>query len=159
MATSKRSSTQGAIEAWQLMFEFLMQSAPERTESLRKQDLTPNDSRVLFALDIKGKAIGELARELVCDPSTATWLVDRLERLGFAERNAKEHDRRVKLVALTTKGSKAIVDLLRDYHRPPPQFNRLSVDDLLNLTRILKKLRDTDQVGEKPTKPRPADDG
>ena len=41
------------------------------------------------------------------DASNATWVVDRLERLGLAERRALVTDRRVKLAVLTARGIKA----------------------------------------------------
>ena len=123
------------------MFDFVMQSSPKRLESLQKRGLTPNDSRALFALDGQGKAIGILARELACDPSNATWLVDRLERAGFAERRSSEQDRRVKLVALTAKGANAMNELLKEYHRPPSQFGELSANEVQHLIGILSKLR------------------
>ena len=40
-----------------------------------------------------------LADEWECDPSYATWIVDRLEALGLAKRQVVLHDRRVKLVS------------------------------------------------------------
>jgi DNA-binding MarR family transcriptional regulator len=46
-----------------------------------------------------------LAREWRCDASTATWIVDRLEGKGLAERRAHATDRRVKLVVLTPRGA------------------------------------------------------
>jgi DNA-binding MarR family transcriptional regulator len=141
MTTPKAPRVQRAAEAWRLMFELLMQSNPQRMESLKTRGLTPNDSRALFALDAEGKAIGVLARELACDPSNATWLVDRLERAGFAERRSSEQDRRVKLVALTAKGTNAMAELLNEYHRPPHQFSELSVNELEDLIGILKKLQ------------------
>ncbi len=95
------------------------------SHGLQKRGLTPNDSRALFGLDKDGKPIGVLARELACDPSTATWLVDRLERLGFAERRPSAQDRRVKLVTLTAKGAKSMEELLVEYHRPPPELSVL----------------------------------
>ncbi len=75
-----------------------------------------------------------------CDPSNATWIVDRLERLGLAERRAVPHDRRVKLVALTPKGSRTRAALMRDFHRPPPEIAALDEHDLRTLERILAKL-------------------
>ena len=128
------------------MFDFLIKSNPQRMQSLQKRGLTPNDSRALFALEKEGKPIGVLARELACDPSNATWLVDRLERAGLAERRSGEQDRRIKFVMLTTNGKKAIDELLREYHRPPTEFSRLSVQEVRDLCEILKKLHGLERV-------------
>ena len=123
------------------MFAVLMRSAPERTRSLSKRGLTPNDSRALGTLDVDtGKPMRALAEAWECDPSYATWIVDRLEGLGLAERQADPKDRRVKLVALTKKGLRTRTQLLDDFHRPPPELAALDREDLEALDRILQKL-------------------
>ena len=64
--------------------------------------LTPNDSRALFSLDPRtGRSMQSLADEWQCDPSNATFIVDRLEELRLARRQPLLHDKRVKLVVLT----------------------------------------------------------
>jgi DNA-binding MarR family transcriptional regulator len=81
-----------------------------------------------------------LAEEWECDASNATWIVDRLERLGLAERRTVPHDRRVKLVVLTPRGQKLRLELLREFHTPPPDLLGLGERDLELLERLLKKL-------------------
>jgi DNA-binding MarR family transcriptional regulator len=71
-------------------------------------------------------------------------VVDRLERLGLAERRTVPHDRRVKLVVLTAKGAKIKADLLAEYHTPPTALMALDRDDLDRLATILEKLDRTD---------------
>jgi DNA-binding MarR family transcriptional regulator len=123
------------------MFAFLMSSAPQRTQALARRGLTPNDSRALFSLAPgQGRSMRSLSDEWQCDPSNATWIVDRLEKLGLVERRALPDDRRVKLVALTAKGSRTRVALLQDFHRPPSELVALSAEDLEALERILTKL-------------------
>jgi DNA-binding MarR family transcriptional regulator len=143
MTTQRREAADLASEAWRLMFDFLMRSAPLRLEAQQRYGLTPNDSRALFSLDADGKPIGALAREWGCDPSTATWLVDRLERSDFAERIASPSDRRVKLVRATKKGMATKGDLQAAYYRPPAEIEGLSPSDLNALIRICRKLHVT----------------
>jgi len=81
-----------------------------------------------------------LADEWECDPSNATWIIDHLEELGLAQRQAVLHDRRVKLVVLTRKGQKTRTDLLEEFHRPPAEFDLLDRADLHALERVLTKL-------------------
>ena len=138
--TPPRDASNRADEAWRLMFSFLMRSAPQRLEAQQRHGLTPNDSRALFSLDADGKPIGALAREWGCDPSTATWLVDRLERSGLADRIPSSSDRRVKLVRATGKGAETKTELLAAYHQPPPELASLSESDLDALVRIFGKL-------------------
>ncbi len=141
MKTLRREAPDLASEAWRLMFDLLMRSAPQRLAAQQRYGLTPNDSRALFSLDADGKPIGALAREWGSDPSTATWLVDRLERSGLAERIASPSDRRVKLVRATKKGIAAKNDLEAAYHRPPAEIAGLSSSDLNALIRICRKLQ------------------
>ena len=49
----------------------------------------------------------QLAAKLRCDPSTVTFLADRLEQLGYATRAVAPGDRRTKVLHLTDKGRTA----------------------------------------------------
>jgi DNA-binding MarR family transcriptional regulator len=123
------------------MFSCLIRSAPHRTRSLARRGLTPNDSRALFSLAVdEGRSMRSLADEWQCDPSNATWIVDRLETLGLAERRSAPADRRVKMVVLTAKGQKTRSDLLKEFHEAPPELASLERTDLESLLRVLRKL-------------------
>ncbi len=137
-----KSATEAlARRVWQMLFDLLVRSAPVRTASLARRGLTPNDSRALFSLDPRtGRSMRSLADEWQCDPSNATFIVDRLEELGVARRQPLVHDKRVKLVVLTRKGEKTRTDLLQEFHQPPPEFERLERADLEALERMLAKL-------------------
>lgn len=141
MMPDSEDTAAGAAEAWRLMFGFLMRSAPERLLAQQERGLTPNDARALFSLLADDKPMGALAKEWSCDPSTATWLVDRLERAGLAERVASAADRRVKLVRATDKGRAVMQELMAVYHRPPAELTRLAQSDLAELARILRLLQ------------------
>src|SRR5262245_63508141 len=85
-----------ARRVWQALFDLLIRSAPGRTASLARRGLTPNDSRALFSLDPRtGRSMRSLADEWQCDPSNATFIVDRLEELGLASRQPRSEERRV----------------------------------------------------------------
>ena len=49
----------------------------------------------------------QMAAALGCDPSTVTFLADRLEQLGYAARAAAPGDRRTKVLELTAEGRAA----------------------------------------------------
>jgi DNA-binding MarR family transcriptional regulator len=85
-----------------------------------------------------------LADEWQCDPSNATWIIDRLETLGLAERRVVAHDRRVKLVALTVKGARTRSSLMQDFYDPPAELAALDAEELQALERILSKLAPAD---------------
>jgi len=145
---SKPASDALARRVWQALFDLLIRSAPARTASLARRGLTPNDSRALFSLDPgTGRSMRSLADEWQCDPSNATFIVDRLEALGLALRQPLLHDKRVKLVVLTRKGEKTRSDLLREFHQPPAEFDRLDRADLEALERIVTRITSAQTPG------------
>ena len=133
-----------AADVWRSMFEFLIATRSQRDKVLARlglTGLTPNDSKALFSLQPgEGKPMGALAGEWTCDASNATWMVDRLEERGLAERRAVPGDRRVKMVYLTPLGVKTRKKLMDGMFEPPPELLRLERDDLLALRRAMEKL-------------------
>jgi DNA-binding MarR family transcriptional regulator len=141
MSGSAKSKAALAQEVWRLMFGLLMRTSPQRTRSIGRRGLTPNDSRALAGLEAhEGRSMRSLAAEWRCDASNATWVVDRLEKLGLAERRGVSHDRRVKLVVLTAKGAKMKHELLAEFHAAPSELLALERADLDALRRALGKL-------------------
>jgi DNA-binding MarR family transcriptional regulator len=141
MRRGSASTATLAGQVWSLMFDYLIRSAPRRTGSLAKRGLTPNDSRALFSLSVdEGRTMRALADAWQCDPSNATWIVDRLEKVGLAERRSVPEDRRVKLVVLTARGEKTRAALLKEFHDPPSDLAALDREDLESLHHILAKL-------------------
>jgi DNA-binding MarR family transcriptional regulator len=123
------------------MFRFLLRTAPERNRSLGRRGLTPNDSRSLWTLDpVEGRTMRSLADEWECDASNATWIVDRLERLGLAERRTVPHDRRVKLVVLTPQRGQDQGGHPERVPHPARRVLQLDRPDLQALCRALEKL-------------------
>lgn len=133
-----------AADVWQTMFEFFMATRSQRDRvlaGLGLTGLTPNDAKALFSLQPGvGRPMGALSQEWTCDPSNATWIVDRLEERGLAERVGAPADRRVKLVVLTPLGVKTRNKLMDGMFEPPEELLRLERDDLLALRKALTKL-------------------
>jgi DNA-binding MarR family transcriptional regulator len=130
-----------AREVWRRLFDFIIATRSQREQVLGRYRLTPNDSRALFSLQTEGRTMRALAQEWVCDPSNATWVVDRLEKRGLAERRSDPSDRRVKLVALTQSGIKTKSDLSAEFYRSPPDLlalSRVELQQLLAATESLK---------------------
>jgi DNA-binding MarR family transcriptional regulator len=141
LAAGRRSNQKLAREVWSRMFDFLMRTAPERQRSLGRRGLTPNDARALSSLDREaGRTMRDLAEQWECDASNATWIVDRLERFGLAERREVPTDRRVRQVVLTARGERVREELLDEFHTPPAELLQLSRKDLEALARALDKL-------------------
>ena len=141
MASSSKTKEARARRVWQLMFDFLISSAPRRTEILGRFGLTPNDSRALNSLrQDEGRTMRSLADEWRCDASNATWIVDRLEGAGLAVRRAEPNDRRVKRVVLTAKGARVKNDVRDAFYTAPPELLALDSTELAALERLLDRL-------------------
>jgi len=141
MTRARRDKSAAAADAWRSMFDFFIGTAPTRTHSLGKRSLTPNDSRALMTLEREsGRTMGALAEQWECDPANATWVIDRLERLGYAERRPSPTDRRAKLVVLTPKGARAKTAIADEFYAPPTALLTLDVAQLEELRRLFDRL-------------------
>lgn len=130
-----------AQQAWRRMFGFLMHTRPHRDAVLARLRLTPNDAKALQSLDAdRGRSMTELAAAWGCDASTATWTVNRLERLGMAERRHHPHDRRYRLVVLTPAGVTTKTEVLKSMNATPPELLQLDEAELRALRDLLAKL-------------------
>jgi DNA-binding MarR family transcriptional regulator len=130
-----------AALAWTRLFDFFISTRHERDDVLERFQLTPNDSKALSTLDpSEGTPMRVLAEAWGTDASNATWVVDRLERLGLAERRTIASDRRVKLVVLTARGVKTREEIMRAFHEAPAALLALEPRDLHLLADILGKV-------------------
>lgn len=103
-------------------------------------DLTMPQLKTLFALAYQGPAsIGQVAEILGIQLPTASHLVDRLVRAGFAERTEDPSDRRRTLAQLSPAGQ-ALVARLRQGRREQllSCLTHLDLDDLVALRRGLR---------------------
>lgn len=145
-----RSKAALAEEAWGLLFDFFVATRSERDSVFAKHSLTPNDAKALFTLGLVGKTMGKLAGEWTCDASNATWIVDRLEKHGLAERRASAADRRVKLVVLTAEGERIREEIMTEMHKPAAAVYELDRKDLEALRDIARKLSVMVRAAEEP---------
>lgn len=99
-------------------------------------DVTIPQHRVLVLLDDNGPlGVGAIATELGVNPSNATRLCDRLERLGLIARSRSDEDRRAVLVDLTAAGRRlvqAVTDVRRaDLARVVAQLDGAAAPELV----------------------------
>jgi DNA-binding MarR family transcriptional regulator len=128
-----------ASEAWALMARLLfIHGKPRFPAVARELDLHPGQAIVLRLL-AEPRSMGELAEAMHCDNSNITGIVDRLEERGTVERRAAEHDRRVKLIALTAGGKELREELNTRMAEPPEALTRLSEKDQRALRDILER--------------------
>jgi DNA-binding MarR family transcriptional regulator len=143
--TAVYNKTALAAEVWQRIFGFLISTRRHRDVVLKRLQLTPNDAKALNTLqDGEGRSMSSLADEWVCDASNATWMVDRLEERGLAERRTVPHDRRVKLVQLTPEGARVKREMMEGMGQPPPELMELNRPELEALLELLAKLPGSD---------------
>jgi DNA-binding MarR family transcriptional regulator len=136
--TSKESL---AGEAWRPLARFFFDTARHRQRFLSELDLTPNDLRAMTVLaPSTGLTMRQLADEWVCDASNATFIVDRLEERGLAQRRTVPTDRRVKLVVLTSRGRRTLERVLERFYEPPQELLQLSRDELEALRDAVTRL-------------------
>ena len=138
MGTPHEGSLAG--EAWQLISELFQREKGVLMAAAAEFDLRPPLVWALRALE-PGRPIpmGELAGVLHCDSSNVTWLADRLEERGLVRREAAEHDRRVKMLAVTEEGSRVREALRARLEQPPPTLAALPEDDQRALRDILRR--------------------
>lgn len=136
-----RSKEGLAQDAWRLLLSYLLASRDRNAAIAAELGLTLGEMRALLSLDAeRAKPMGVLAEEWRCDASNVTWLVDRLEERGIAERQPLPGDRRVKQVSVTPLGEKTRAELLRRIHQPPEEIAALSPSELSALVAALEKL-------------------
>jgi DNA-binding MarR family transcriptional regulator len=141
--TTRRDTSKAAAaaELWRRLFDFFIATRHQRDRVLARLGLTPNDARALGSLDLhEGRSMRSLAEAWGCDASNVTWMIDRLEQRGLAERRSVQVDRRVKQVVLTPLGVKTKADLLEGVYQPPPELLELDRADLDALRKAVAKL-------------------
>jgi len=106
-------------------------------------DLTPMQMGAIRTLDPDQPVpMSELAGALHCDASNVTGIVDRLETHGLVERRGDDHDRRVKMLALTDEGLRVRAALAERMSQPPERLAALSAADQRALRDILARALD-----------------
>jgi DNA-binding MarR family transcriptional regulator len=137
---SKLVTSSPAAEAWALMQRLL---GPQRRRFMAlasEYELSLPQLGALKAMDPdQPLAMSQLAGILECDNSNVTGIVDRLEYRGLVERRPADHDRRVKLLALTDEGRALRESLAERLHAPPAELAALSAADQRALRDILAR--------------------
>jgi MarR family transcriptional regulator, organic hydroperoxide resistance regulator len=132
-----------AGDVWRQMAEFTW-SRMQRGQAfhvLKTLGLTPGHLKVLAALQPdEALPMGTIAEMLPCDPSMATWLIDRLEDRKLVERRMLSTDRRVKVVRLTRRGVSVKTKVLAHLFEPPPELLMLDLERLEALRGALSAL-------------------
>jgi len=130
-----------ACRAWQLLVRFFFAQREHLPTTGCELELSPTQCHVLHLLE-PGRALpmGRLAQTLACHASNITGLVDRLEARGLVRRRPSVDDRRVKVLELTTDGSRLRAQMLRRMTAEASPLSKLSLQQQRALVRILEAL-------------------
>ena len=132
-----------AGEVWQSLLGYFFAHRETTMGIAQELGLTPGHLKALFVLDAeRALSMGEIAEALICDPSNATWLVDRLDERDLIERRPHPSDRRVKTVVLTPAGSKLKNQVIERMSQPPADLTALDRAELEQLARAVRFLPD-----------------
>lgn len=114
-------------------------------EVFESHGLATQDFDVMAALLRSGKpykkAPGDLLATLMITSGTMTNRIDRLESLGWVQREADPKDRRGILICLTSEGKLVITKTLLDHVKSTHELmSALSEKEHLELSKLLRKL-------------------
>lgn len=112
----------------------------EYEEAAARHHLTGVQARVLALLSGEPMPMRGIARQLKCEPSNITGIVDRLEARGLAERRPDPADRRVKLAAATDEGQEIAARLRGSLNFARAPLAGLTEADRETLRDLLKRM-------------------
>jgi DNA-binding MarR family transcriptional regulator len=124
-----------------LMFQVLGLLKNHFHAAIVDMGLTPQQAHALRALDpTRPVPMRELAAGIMCDASTVTGIVDRLEDRGLVERRPDPDDRRVKGLVVTPAGIEVRDRIWREVMGHAPHLAVLSPEERIKLRDQLKRV-------------------
>jgi DNA-binding MarR family transcriptional regulator len=107
------------------------------TTAAADMGLTSSQAKTLTVLRRAPASMRSLAHTLACDASNVTGIIDRLEKRDLVRREVSPTDRRVKNVALTEVGQKAIDTIRERMEQTQTGLDQLSDEERAELFRLL----------------------
>jgi DNA-binding MarR family transcriptional regulator len=125
--------------AWRLVMELVLDQRWRWPEVAAELKISQAGLRALLAIDPdEPRPMRDLADAMNCDASYVTAMIDDLERAGYANRRPAPTDRRVKTIALTPAGRRALRTVQDELLAPPAQLTRLPAPQRDSLARLLR---------------------
>ena len=111
-------------------------------KTLKNYPINTTEFSVMEFLYSKGeKSIQEIRDRILLASSSATYVVDNLERKEYVRRIVNQNDRRVTYIKLTEAGKDLINDIFPTHKKNTKKiFNDLTNEELIILKEILKKI-------------------
>jgi DNA-binding MarR family transcriptional regulator len=139
-APRKATATTGD-DFWPAFVEFSLSQKAWWIGLCLELDLTAMQGHALRSLDPERPvAMSILAEALACDASNVTGIVDKLESRGLIARQSAEHDRRVKMLAVTEKGRLLREQLWTRTMEPPAAVALLPPEMRRRLAEVLRAI-------------------
>jgi DNA-binding MarR family transcriptional regulator len=143
-------------EVLDLMFQVLGLLKQHFHTAIVEMGLTPQQAHALRALDpTRPVPMRELAAGIMCDASTVTGIVDRLESRGLVERRPDPDDRRVKGLVVTPAGIEVRDRIWRQVLGHAPHLAVLSPEERTQLRDQLRRVIDANGPGATPARGTP----
>ncbi|HEX2079631.1 MAG TPA: MarR family transcriptional regulator [Longimicrobium sp.] len=104
--------TERALKLWVVLSRAYSAVQAHSLADIARHDISPGEFAVLEVLHHKGPLLlGEVQRKILVTSGGVTYLVDRLEARGLAERRRCPTDRRAYYAALTPAGEALITEI------------------------------------------------
>jgi DNA-binding MarR family transcriptional regulator len=135
-------ATKAGREAWRIILRIVFERGSEPLHEVSAEEgLSPAQLKTLFHLE-PGQAspMRDLADRWRCDPSYVTSLTDALEAQGLVERRPHPSDRRVKMIALTSKGTDVRDRTFDELADRFPALSALTAAEQRTLRDLLQKI-------------------
>jgi DNA-binding MarR family transcriptional regulator len=126
-------------ELQELLGTFVAGYVREVGTTANRYGLTAAQTRAL-ALLAEPLPMRTLADKLYCDASNVTGIIDRLESRGLVQRQADEHDRRIKKVAATAAGHELAIKVYRELYRTREALEVLTPEQRRSLHDLLERM-------------------
>lgn len=120
----------------------MMQSKHRMADIMEHRQMTPVQGMLLMLFEPGiGKSMQELSRQMSCDASNMTGLIDRLGAQQLIDRTTDPSDRRVKVIKLSQKGidcKREVLEALRQSEAVDMQ--RLTSQEKKEFITIVQKI-------------------
>ena len=112
-------------------------------KTLKNYPINATEFSVMEFLYSKGeKSIQEIRDRILLASSSATYVVDNLEKKGYVIRKISQKDKRVTYIGLTETGMKLIDDIFPTHKKNTKKiFEKINDKELVILKEILKKIK------------------
>jgi DNA-binding MarR family transcriptional regulator len=145
MSVSYTAAT-ATFEAEGVLLDLVNQYEQAFERAAASVTLSPAQACVLGRLS-EQRPMGALAEELACDASNISQIVRRLDGMGLTHREPAPDDRRVRVVARTSKGEAANQRFEHSFSFARDALARLSAEEQDLLTALLRKALSSPPTG------------